>query len=156
MTASDAAAIPAEMKAMRVPSPIAQAPGAKTRATLGGMALWKTIAPVMLPRARLSLPWRTQMTLLNFSGSSVAMGAITSARSVPSMPKVPATRSTAPTKNAAPTTMHASATSTWNTTTAMWGGQSGSRRAVGLRRRRRSGSGSSRSPSRSSPRWERT
>ena len=35
---------------------------------------WKTIAPVMLPIARVSLLWRTQMRLLNFSGSSVAIG----------------------------------------------------------------------------------
>ena len=45
------------------------------------MVDWKTIAPVMLPIARVSLPWRTQMIELNFSGSSVAIGAMTSARS---------------------------------------------------------------------------
>ena len=36
--------------------------------------LWKTIAPVMLPKASVSLPCLTQMMLLNFSGSSVAIG----------------------------------------------------------------------------------
>ena len=53
---------------------------ARVRPTTVGMHDWKTIAPVMLPSASVSLPWRTQMTLLNFSGSSVAMGAMTSAR----------------------------------------------------------------------------
>ena len=43
------------------------------------MHAWKTIAPVMLPIASVSLPWRTQIRLLNFSGSSVAIGAMTSA-----------------------------------------------------------------------------
>ena len=36
---------------------------------------WKTMAPVMLPSASVSLRRRTQITLLNFSGSSVATGA---------------------------------------------------------------------------------
>ena len=44
-----------------------------------GMHDWKTIAPVMLPIASVSLPLRTQMRLLNFSGSSVAIGAMMSA-----------------------------------------------------------------------------
>ncbi len=39
-----------------------------------GMHDWKTIAPVMLPIASVSLPCRTQIRLLNFSGSSVAIG----------------------------------------------------------------------------------
>ena len=51
---------------------------AKTSATTVGIVDWKTIAPVMLPIASVSLPWRTQMTELNFSGSSVAIGAMTS------------------------------------------------------------------------------
>ena len=38
--------------------------------------------------ARVSLPWRTQMTLLSFSGSSVAMGAMTRARSVALSPRL--------------------------------------------------------------------
>ena len=54
---------------------------AKTRATTVGIVDWKTIAPVMLPIASVSLPWRTQMIELNFSGSSVAIGAMTRARS---------------------------------------------------------------------------
>ena len=29
---------------------------------------WKAMAPVMLPRARVSSPWRTQATLLSFFG----------------------------------------------------------------------------------------
>ena len=32
------------------------------------MALWKTIAPVMLPIARVSLPWRTQMHAVELLG----------------------------------------------------------------------------------------
>lgn len=40
-----------------------------------GMQLWKTIAPVILPRASVSLADFDQMTLLNISGSSVATGA---------------------------------------------------------------------------------
>ena len=52
---------------------------AKTSATTVGIVDWKTIAPVMLPMASVSLPWRTQMIELNFSGSSVAIGAMTSA-----------------------------------------------------------------------------
>ncbi len=54
---------------------------ASTSATTVGIADWNTIAPVMLPIARVSLPWRTQISELNFSGSSVAIGAITSASS---------------------------------------------------------------------------
>ena len=45
-----------------------------------GIVLWKTIAPVMLPRASVSLERRTQSTLLNFSGSSVARGTTISER----------------------------------------------------------------------------
>ncbi len=55
-----------------------QAAGARSSATTVGMADWKTIAPVMFPMASVSLPWRTHSTLLNFSGSSVAIGAMTS------------------------------------------------------------------------------
>ena len=39
-----------------------------------GNVLWKAIAPVMFPRASVSFFWRIHMTLLNFSGSSVAIG----------------------------------------------------------------------------------
>ncbi len=38
-----------------------------------GMVLWKTIAPVMLPKARVSLPSRTHNTELNFSGSYIRL-----------------------------------------------------------------------------------
>ena len=61
------------------PAPTTHALDAKTSATTVGMVDWKTIAPVMLPIASVSLPWRTQMTELNFSGSSVAIGAMTRA-----------------------------------------------------------------------------
>ena len=44
-----------------------------------GIELWKTIAPVMFPIARVSLLSLSQRTELNFSGSSVARGASTSA-----------------------------------------------------------------------------
>ena len=40
----------------------------------------------MLPIASVSFPDRTQITLLNFSGSSVAIGAMTSAKSASSSP----------------------------------------------------------------------
>ena len=61
---------------------------AKTSATTVGIVDWKTIAPVMLPIASVSLPWRTQMIELNFSGSSVAIGAMTRASSAGSTPSV--------------------------------------------------------------------
>ena len=32
------------------------------------------IEPLILPRAKVSLPWRTQITAFKISGSSVAMG----------------------------------------------------------------------------------
>ena len=53
-----------------------------------GIVDWKTIAPVMLPSARLSLPSLTQKKLLAFSGSSVASGASTSERTSGSIPSV--------------------------------------------------------------------
>ena len=58
----------------------------KSRPSTVGRQLWKTIAPVMFPIASVSLPLRTQSTLLNFSGSSVAIGAMMSARMVGSRP----------------------------------------------------------------------
>ena len=63
-----------------------------------GTVLWKTIAPVMLPRAKVSLPSLTQMTELNFSGSSVASGARTSATRPAGNPTYLAACSTASTK----------------------------------------------------------
>ena len=80
-------AIPAEAKAMYEPSAIVQRDDANSSATTVGIVDWKTIAPVMLPIARVSLPCRTQMIELNFSGSSVAIGAMTSARSASSTPE---------------------------------------------------------------------
>ncbi len=44
-----------------------------------GKVAWKTMAPVILPKARVSLPFHVQVTLLNFSGNSVATGARSSA-----------------------------------------------------------------------------
>ena len=80
---------------------------AKTRATTVGIVDWNTIAPVMLPIASVSLPWRTQMTELNFSGSSVAIGAMTSASRTLSTPSWRARWSTASTKKTAPSTISA-------------------------------------------------
>ena len=108
--------MPAEANAMRDSGVIAQCGAAKTRATTVGMVLWNTIAPVMLPIARVSLRWRTQITLLNFSGSSVAIGAMTSASRASSTPSVWARCSTAPTNAYAPTMMHPRANRTWTLT----------------------------------------
>ena len=77
--------MPAEAKATPAPE-TDQICGANSSATEVGIALWKTIAPVMLPMARVSLPCRIQITLLSFSGSSVAMGAMIRASSVPFRP----------------------------------------------------------------------
>ena len=62
------------------------ASAASTMPIAVGMHDWKTIAPVMLPMASVSLVWRTQIRLLNFSGSSVAMGAMIRASRVGSSP----------------------------------------------------------------------
>ena len=51
----------------------------------------------------MSLFWRTQMIELNFSGSSVAIGAMTSARSTSLTPSAWATLLTASMKKTAPT-----------------------------------------------------
>src|SRR5581483_3993020 len=48
--------------------------GVKASPSATGIQLWKTIAPVILASARLSLLWRIQTTALYFSGSSVASG----------------------------------------------------------------------------------
>ena len=58
------------------------------RPTAIGIVDWKTIAPVMLPSARLSLPSLTQKKLFAFSGSSVASGASTSESTSGSIPIV--------------------------------------------------------------------
>ena len=97
IAAQAANAMPAEAND-RIESPDAtQCEDANTSPTTVGIVLWKTIAPVMLPIARVSLPWRTHRTLLNFSGSSVAIGAMTRARSASSAPRLWAMSSTAPT-----------------------------------------------------------
>lgn len=49
------------------------------RPSVTGMVLWKTIAPLMFPNARVSLASLTQIMELNFSGNSVARGARTGA-----------------------------------------------------------------------------
>ena len=59
-----------------------------SRPTAIGIVDWKTIAPVMLPSARLSLPSLTQKKLFAFSGSSVASGASTSESTSGSTPSV--------------------------------------------------------------------
>ena len=82
--------------------PKCHASAANSRATTVGIADWNTIAPVMLPIASVSLPWRTQITELNFSGSSVAIGAMTSASRASSTPNDVARCSTAPTKTVRP------------------------------------------------------
>ncbi len=46
----------------------------KARPMATGNVLWNTIAPVMFPSASVSFLSRIHMTLLNFSGSSVATG----------------------------------------------------------------------------------
>ena len=71
---------------MTNPGSTAHVLDAKTSATTVGIDDWNTIAPVMLPIESVSLFWRTQMIELNFSGSSVAMGAMTSASSASSTP----------------------------------------------------------------------
>ncbi len=82
MNADDRNAMPADANATYDPSATTHVLEAKTSATTVGMVDWKTIAPVMLPIASVSLPCRTQMIELNFSGSSVAIGAMTRASSV--------------------------------------------------------------------------
>ena len=62
----------------------------KIRPIPTGIVDWKTIAPLMLPSARASLPSRTQKKLLTFSGSSVASGARTRARTRASTPMLSA------------------------------------------------------------------
>src|SRR6478672_12753927 len=80
MTAEATNAIAADAKATYESSLTTHVLDAKRSATTVGIHDWKTIAPVMLPIASVSLPPRTQMIELNFSGSSVAIGAMTRAR----------------------------------------------------------------------------
>jgi hypothetical protein len=55
IAADDARVIPAEAKARLLAASRPQG-RARSKPTDVGMALWKTIAPVMLPRASVSLP----------------------------------------------------------------------------------------------------
>ncbi len=71
--------------------------------------LWNTIAPVMLPSASVSLRWRIQSTELNFSGSSVAIGVMSSETTSGAAPSVALSVSTSRTKISAPTMIPASA-----------------------------------------------
>ena len=73
--------MPADANAISESPVTAQLLDASTSATTVRIADWNTIAPVMLPIDSVSLFWRTQMTELNFSGSSVAIGAMTRASS---------------------------------------------------------------------------
>ena len=102
ITADDRKAIPAEANAMYEPCAATHVSLANTSATTVGIVDWKTIAPVMLPIASVSLPWRTQMIELNFSGSSVAIGAMTRASSTLVDAERAARCSTASTKTMAP------------------------------------------------------
>src|SRR6187402_3556876 len=117
MNADDKNAMPAEAKAMYEPGPMTHELEAKTSATTVGIVDWKTIAPVILPMASVSLPWRTQMIELNFSGSSVAIGAMTRASSAGSTPSVDARWLTASTKKTAPMMIKVSAARTCRLTT---------------------------------------
>ena len=80
--------MPADANATYEPWATTQVLDAKSSATTVGIVDWKTIAPVMLPIASVSLPARTQMIELNFSGSSVAIGATTSASRTSSTPRI--------------------------------------------------------------------
>ena len=121
MAATEAKVIAAEAKATPEP-PTVHNVGASTRPTDVGIALWKTIAPVMLPRARVSLPRRTHSTLLSVSGSSVAIGAMMSARRVPLTASEDEKSVIARTKLQAPPMMHARAKRTWTVTMNSLGG----------------------------------
>jgi hypothetical protein len=77
--------------------------GVNRRPKMTGMVLWKTIASVMLPKAKVSLPSRTQIREFSFSGSSVASGASTRATRPAGNPAASDESSTASTKTCAPT-----------------------------------------------------
>ena len=79
-----------------------------------GMVDWKTIAPVMLPSARLSFPSRIQKKLFAFSGSSVASGAKTSDRASGSTPIESARSITCSTNRWAPPTIAPRPTQNWS------------------------------------------
>jgi hypothetical protein len=59
--------------------------------------LWNTMAPVILPKARVSLLLETHIMLLNFSGNSVAMGVMIRANTKAGTAYISATSVTDPT-----------------------------------------------------------
>jgi hypothetical protein len=67
----------------------------------------------MLPIASVSLPRRIQITLLNFSGSSVASGATSNENASGGSPAALPRSPTASTKSFAPPTISASPTAVW-------------------------------------------
>ena len=145
--------MPADRNAISESELMCQADPANTSAMNVGKADWNTIAPVMLPIASVSFPWRTQIRELNFSGSSVAIGAMTSASSSSLTPSVVARCSTASTNSQAPPTMQASATMTWRLTMRSRGTAGSSRWAARSIRWKRSGARSSWCSSASSAKW---
>src|SRR6476620_8956823 len=153
MTADDKKAMPADAKATQVSSVMTQVLEAKTSATTVGIVDWKTIAPVMLPMASVSLPWRTQMIELNFSGSSVAIGAMTRESSAGSTPNVDARWLTASTKKTAPMMIKVSAARTCRLTTRRRGTPGSSRWARRSIRWKRNGARSEASTSGSASKW---
>ena len=96
----------------------------KTSPNATGSIDWNTMAPVMLPRARVSLPWRIQVTLLIVSGSSVASGAITSVSTSSSTPKPCARLSMLVTNSSAAPTSMARPTRVWARIWNVFGGSS--------------------------------
>jgi len=82
---------------------------------------WKTMAPVTLPIARVSFPLLIQITLLNFSGSSVAIGAIIMASMKGDIPISSEMICTFSTKIYDPHTISSSELSTWKTMMVMCG-----------------------------------
>ena len=93
---------------------------ARPKAT--GTVAWKAIAPVTLPTASASLPLRIQMTLLSFSGSSVASGASTSERASGARPTLSATFLSSSTNSSAPPTIISRPTTSCATSWKAFGG----------------------------------
>ncbi len=129
ITAVDRNAIPADAKLSSESLEMVHASAARAMPIAVGMHAWKTIAPVMLPIASVSLVWRTQMRLLNFSGSSVAIGAMISASSDGSRPRLDGDVLDAVDEDERPADDHAPARSrTWALTIRRRGWPSGSLR----------------------------
>ncbi len=98
-----------------------------------GMVDWKTMAPVMLPRASESLPSRTQKKLFTFSGSSVASGARIRERTIASAPRSSATLRSSSTNRCAPPTIAARPIRNWITAMVVVGSAAPRARISGLR-----------------------